>query len=112
MYGKVQTKYGVARFVVGCLNFFGWALLIVGVLILLLGLYHSSTMEYSDEAGASALIVILVFAGCAIFGLLYIASAQFLRASLDSADHIRDIWSLMLANQQKSSLYVDRPSTF
>lgn len=112
MYDKVQTKYGIARFVVGCLNFLGWGLLIAGVLILIVGLYYSSTMEYSDEAGMSALIVILLLAGCAIFGLLYIASAQFLRASLDSADHIREMWSLMLVNQQKSLPYGDRPSTF
>lgn len=107
---KVQTEYGVARFVVGCLNLFGWLFILLGALVLLFGV--ASAMAESEYGDAPLILILASAAGCVFFGLLYIAGGQFLRATLDSADYNRETWQILSSRGQAALTYGERPSTF
>jgi hypothetical protein len=81
---ELKTKYGTARGVASFIEFVGWLVVIIGVFVGFLG--------GSSNAG---LVGILIGAAVAFSGLMLIASAQVVRATVDTADNTQHMVTLL-----------------
>lgn len=88
----LQSNYKTALAVSQFVEFIGWAVVVVGVIAFLVGL---SSASY--ERGASFLAIIPGL-GLAIAGLFLVMGSQVTRATVDNADHTREI--LIILNKQ------------
>jgi len=83
-----KTKYGTARGVASFIEILGWLVVIIGVIVGFQG--------GSSNAGVAG---ILVGAAVAFSGLMLIASAQVVRATVDTADNTQHMVALLKNNQ-------------
>jgi hypothetical protein len=85
---NIHGGYGTATAVAGLFAFFGWALVVIGVLIVVGGF----------SAGAPfGFMIAGVGIGIAAIGLLQVAAEQMLRALTDNADYSRQSLILQIA---------------
>jgi len=74
------SRYKTAIFVSNLVSFFGWVLVAMGVLFAVIGLYSSLSM-----------IGMLPDLGTAVSGLFLVMGGQITKATVDNADHTREI---------------------
>ncbi len=88
----ISSNYGAARSVAFFVAFVGWGIVALGVtsVIALVSPYYYFQME-----------PLLVFLGVAVSvsGLLLVAAAQVTRATVENADHTREILNVLRQNQ-------------
>ncbi|MDU0111747.1 hypothetical protein RT723_01715 [Psychrosphaera aquimarina] len=80
------TAIGVSRFI----SFLGWVVFALGIIVLLIGVGKSS--QYGSEA---LLVTLFPSIGLTICGLFLVAAAQVTKATVDNADHTREILVLL-----------------
>ena len=80
-----KTDYGVARGVCSLVSFLGWLLVFGGVIVALTAIGGSS------RYGSVSLIAMLPGLGTAVSGFMMIMGSQVTRATVDNADHTREI---------------------
>lgn len=85
---SIHGTYGTARTVAGLFAFFGWALVVIGILIVVVGL--SAGAPFNIMAGGIGVVI-------AAIGLLQVAAEQILRAAVDMADYSRQSLLLQIA---------------
>ncbi|MDO3380253.1 PDZ domain-containing protein [Geoalkalibacter halelectricus] len=82
-YGELyQTKYGVTLALCSLFSFVGWAIVFLGFLAAFAG--------FASE-GRFSLMVVLPMLGVSVTGFFIIMGAQVTRATVDNADHTREI---------------------
>ncbi len=85
----LPTEYGTARAVSGVGEFFGWLLVLFGVVL--------AIISSSQDMGAVGFIMAL---GVSISGLYLAMMAQFVRATVNNADTSREILRLLQTRSQ------------
>jgi len=87
--GKVhyKTDYGVARGICSLVAVFGWVLVIGGFIVAFVSLGGGS----SRYGGGFSLITMLPGLGTVVSGFIMIMGSQVTRATVDNADHTREI---------------------
>jgi hypothetical protein len=88
------SEYKVARAISSFLSITGWLVVIAGVIVALRGLFVSSQIPDFTSAELA-----LPGVGIVIGGLVLVATGQFTRATVDNADHTREILKLLKKNQ-------------
>jgi hypothetical protein len=89
IHGTYSTSRGIASFI----GFIGWLFVGVGALAVIGGL----------QAGPFGLMIIGIAIGVAAAGVLQVAAAQMLRASVDSADYARQALLLQIGMAEERS---------
>ncbi len=90
--GAYQSNYGVARKISKFLSFIGWLVFAIGVVFSLAGLASGAQSPYG---GSVTLLALLPGIGISISGLFLVAAAQVTRATVDNADHTREILNII-----------------
>lgn len=80
-----KSEYGVARGMCSLFSFIGWALVVIGVVIAFVGL------SGGNRYGGVSVAAILPGIGTIVSGFLTVMGAQVTRATVDNADHTREI---------------------
>lgn len=88
-----QSEYGVARVVAKSIAFLGWVVIWGSLAIFLLVLVAVSQPVGPD--GSLIFAGIMSGLGMVVFGLNMIVGAQIMRATVDNADHTREILHLL-----------------
>ena len=94
-----QTQYRAERMIVGLVSYLGAALVVIGTLWFL---YDGSLFFFMPSEHYGSLLPrtgVLPALGMAVTGLLMIAHAYGVRASLDTADNTRELLSVMQATR-------------
>jgi len=93
-----RSNYGVAQAISKLLSFIGWFMVVVGTGIVLVGLNNLN--QNSDQ---TSLVMTLLIPGVsmAISGLFLVAAAQVTQATVDNADHTREILKLLQKTNNK-----------
>lgn len=91
--GVIESRYGVAKLMVGFQTVAGYVLLAVGVIALLMGL---------SSRGLDGLGGIIVGAFFMIGGIVTIGLAQITAAVVDTADYSREIFLLLKTDKKQS----------
>jgi len=78
------SRYKTAIFVSQVVAFFGWVLVIIGLLFAVVELFSNSSRGVS-------LIAMLPGLGAAVSGLFLVMGGQITRATVDNADHTREL---------------------
>lgn len=78
---SMSSKYGIARFVVGVMNFFGWATILIG----------AAWFIWSVLWGGLSLLSLPIALGIVVGGIIVLAQGQMLLATLDTADATREL---------------------
>lgn len=86
-----KSSYKTARGISEFVSFLGWLLFIVGIVIALVGFVGGIKSRY----GGVSLIAMLPGLGTAVAGLLLVMGGQVTRATVDSADHTREIMNIL-----------------
>jgi len=89
-----QSDYGVARKVSIFISFLGWVVFAVGVLAAFAGLVGELRSPYGNNISIG---ILLSGIGIAVSGLFLIAAGQVTRATVDNADHTREILRFLRA---------------
>lgn len=84
---QYDSDYGVARGVCSLVAFFGWVLVLVGGSVTIMAIVNGTNARY----GGFSLLAILPGLGTVVSGFLMIMGAQVTRATVDNADHTREI---------------------
>jgi len=87
-----QSNYGVARKISKFLSFIGWLVFAIGVVFALAGLASGTQSQYGEGV---TLLALLPGIGISISGLFLVAAAQVTRATVDNADHTREILNII-----------------
>ena len=82
-----KTKYGVAHGVSNLTCYFGWGLVIIGAIVTLVSIVNGIKSQY----GGLSLFDTLSGIGITVTGFLLIMGAQITLATIDNADHTREI---------------------
>jgi len=90
--GIYQSDYVVARKVAKFLSFLGWVVFVIGVIAAFAGLVAGTQAPYSDGV---SLLALLPGIGVAVSGLFLVAAGQVTRATVDNADHTREILNII-----------------
>jgi hypothetical protein len=85
---NIYGTYGTARTVAGLFALCGWALVVIGILIVVVGLGVGA--PFNIMAGGTGVAI-------AAMGLLQVAAEQILRAAVDMADYSRQSLLLQIA---------------
>jgi hypothetical protein len=101
----MPTAYPAARFIAGIESAIGWIFIVAGALALIIALIslNASPQPMAPQqmmmAGAAPhfinYIVMGISAIAILFGLVFIASGQMMRASTDTADYSREMLEIM-----------------
>lgn len=83
---KYSTAIGVSKFI----SFLGWLTFVGGIIVLLIDISQSS--KYGGEVVIATLFPSI---GICICGLFLVAAGQVTRATVDNADHTREILTLL-----------------
>lgn len=89
-----KTSYGAARSTSTAITFVGWVMVFIGVIATFIAIVSGLDSGH----GGLALLGVLPGFGVAVSGLLLIVAAQVTLATVDSADHTREI--LKILNKQ------------
>lgn len=95
---KYDSDYGAARGVAKFISFLGWLVFIGGVLMSLIGLIAGMEAQSRFGGGGVSIISMLPGFGISIAGLFLVAGGQVTRATVDSADHTREILRVLSKN--------------
>lgn len=98
----VSTEYGVARGVSTFISFVGWLFVIAGVLFFVSG--TSSTVP------ASMFFQVGMGIGLVAGGLLLVMGAQVTKAVVDTADHSREMLTIMRGENPSNTDTENNPS--
>ena len=85
-----SSDYGVARSISQVISILGWVVVAVGIIAAFSGL-----LAGNRYGGGVSLIGILPGLGIAISGLFLVVAGQITRATVDNADHTREILKLI-----------------
>jgi hypothetical protein len=91
---RLTSRYKTGRLLARIISFFGWivvALSIVLAILFVIGLVQKDT--YSDHTMVLGMAGLTV--GTILAGIILIAIGQMLRATLDTADHTRQMLDIM-----------------
>ncbi len=88
---STRTDYGTARGIAGFVGLIGWLLVAGGAIAALFAVGTAMDNRY----GSISLIAVLPALSAVISGLLLVMGAQMTRAVVDTADHAREIRSLL-----------------
>lgn len=80
---EYNSDYGAARGLSGFISGVGWFVVVIGILTALAGI---------DEG---SVLAILPGLGLAVSGIIVVAAGQVTRATVDNADHTREILTLL-----------------
>jgi hypothetical protein len=83
------SDYGTARGIAQVISVIGWIVVAVGSLAAIAGL------SGSNQFGGVSLLAVLPGLGIAVSGLLLVVAGQVTRATVDNADHTREILKLL-----------------
>lgn len=83
-----QSDYDVARKISEFISFLGWVVFAIGVTTAFICLISGTQSRYGE---AVSFLAILPGLGVAISGLFLVAAGQVTRATVDNADHTREI---------------------
>ena len=86
-----KSEYETARKVAMFISFLGWLLFAAGILSAFAGFASG----FQDGYGGVSIIAMLPGLGIAVSGLFLVASGQVTRATVDNADHTREILALL-----------------
>ena len=86
-----ESQYETGRKVATFISFLGWLFFVAGLLSALAGLASG----FQDGYGGVSIIAMLPGLGIAVSGLFLVASGQVTRATVDNADHTREILALL-----------------
>lgn len=95
---RVPTHYGTAKGVSTFLAFVGWLLFAAGIIAALIG-FNSFNGPYG-MVDITTILMTLPGLGFAFSGLLMVASAQVVKATVENADNTREI--LVLLQEQRN----------
>jgi len=84
-----QSQYGAARTVSMFISFLGWAVFAGGIIAAIAG--FAGMGSGGRYGGGVSLLALLPGLGMAVAGLFLVAAGQVTRATVDSADHTREI---------------------
>jgi len=84
------SEYKTARGVSGFIEFIGWLVVIFGVVISITGV-----ISVPRNSGGASFIAMLPGLGTAIAGLFLVMGAQVTKATVDNADHTREILKIL-----------------
>ena len=84
-----RSDYEVTRLIASSISFLGWAIFIGGVVLALMGMSSGAPMCLRF------VFSLLPALGVAITGLFLVVAGQVTRATVDSADHTREILSII-----------------
>ena len=87
-----QSDYDVARKISKFISFLGWVVFAIGVIAAFAGLVSGTQSSY---VGGGSLLAILPGLGVAISGLFLVTAGQVTRATVDNADHTREILKIV-----------------
>lgn len=87
-YADYKSKYGTARTVSIFISFLGWVVFVGGLIAAFTGMTGGLQGRYSGEVSTVALLPGI---GMAVAGLFLVAAGQVTRATVDNADHTREI---------------------
>ncbi len=90
--GACQSDYEVARKISKFLSFLGWLVFAVGVIAAIAGLVSGTQSRYG---GGVSLLALLPGLGISVSGLFLVAAGQVTRATVDNADHTREILNII-----------------
>lgn len=100
-----RSAYGTARKVSMFVSFLGWVVCVGGLLLALFGLIsllQVPSLDRQIQYGTQYGVIAYVYVGAliqgfimAVFGLFLVASGQITRATVDNADHSREILILL-----------------
>ena len=85
----LSSEYGTARFISQVVSGIGWAVVIMGVITGLIG------MSDGFRSVAVLLVIVLPGIGIAVSGLFLVVAGEITRATVDNADHTREILSVI-----------------
>lgn len=83
-----ETKYGVTLALCSLFSFVGWAIVLLGILATLIGFISE---------GRLSMTIVLPMLGVSVTGFFIIMGAQVTRATVDNADHTREILKALRA---------------
>ena len=87
-----RSEYETARKVSMFISFLGWVVFAGGVIAAFAGMASGLQSRYS---GGVSILAVLPGLGIAVSGLFLVAAGQATRATVDNADHTREILSLL-----------------
>ena len=87
-----RSEYETARKISMLISFLGWLVFASGVIAALAGMGGGLR---SDYGGGISIIAFLPGLGIAVSGLFLVAAGQVTKATVDNADHTREILSLI-----------------
>jgi hypothetical protein len=91
---SIHGTYDTARGVASLFAFFGWLIVVVGIMAGVAGLSLGAPFNF---------LIVAVGVGIAAIGLLLVAAEQMLRASVDSADYSRQALLLQIGLAERRS---------
>lgn len=94
-----KTEYGVARFMLRITSFAGWVLVIIGAFISAIAIANGMRSGGSPLSFMAALPGV----GATIVGLLVVMVAQITQATVDNADHSREIMNFLYGKMTEPS---------
>lgn len=86
-----STEYGLARSMCSAVMFIGWVFIALGVVSTFVLFFTGLNSEY----GGLSLLSILPGIGIIVTGLFLIVTAQVTKATVDNADHTREILKIL-----------------
>jgi hypothetical protein len=90
--GSYNSDYGAARKVSMFISFLGWLVFAIGLIAAIGGIAAGGNSRYGNEM---SLIAMFPGIGIAVSGLFLVAGGQVTRATVDNADHTREILNLL-----------------
>ncbi|WP_417315913.1 hypothetical protein [Cycloclasticus pugetii] len=81
-----STKYGMARSIAGGAEFVGWLVVIAGAI--------TTMMSFGNANRFFSLMTLLPSLGTLVSGLFMIMGAQVTKATVDNADHTRELLNI------------------
>jgi len=87
-----RSKYETARKVSMFISFIGWVVFVGGIIAAFSGMASGLQSRYG---GGVSILAFLPGLGIAVYGLFLVAAGQVTRATVDNADHTREILGLM-----------------
>lgn len=86
--GAYQSEYVTARMVSKFISFLGWVVFTIGIIVVFASMASNQQSIFGD---ASTYLVLLPGLATVVSGLFLVAAGQVTRATVDNADHTREI---------------------